>query len=83
MNAGDIVRLIGIPPDTKDDEELRTRTLFETCLGKIFTIEEVVTSEGYEPMFELKVGHVLGKPPHEHKIWVESRYLEKVISDSN
>jgi hypothetical protein len=83
VKAGDKVRLIGIPPDAKDDKNLQTRMLFEACLGKVFTIEEVIPTEDYEPMFELKVGHVLGKPTHEHKIWVESRYLEKVNSNSD
>jgi hypothetical protein len=34
MKAGDKVVLIGIPPNLPDDEEMRTRELFEKCLGK-------------------------------------------------
>ena len=32
MKAGDTMKLIGIPADTHDDEELKTRSLFEKCL---------------------------------------------------
>jgi TonB family protein len=41
MNAYDTVRLISIPPDLHNDEELRTPTLFQKCLGQSFVIAAV------------------------------------------
>jgi len=41
MKAGDTVKLIGIHPNLQDDDELKTRTLFEKCLGQSFVIVEV------------------------------------------
>ena len=37
MNTGDKVRLIGIPQNLRDEEDLQTRTLFEKCLEQFFT----------------------------------------------
>jgi hypothetical protein len=77
MKAGEIVKLIGIPPNVRDDEELQTRTLFEKCLGQSFVIAVVESFEGVPfPLARIDVGHVIGKEPWEHTIWVERAYLE-------
>ena len=62
MKIGDKVRLIGIPPDTHDGEELQTRTLFEKCLGKTFAVAGLETVEGLpHQLVQLDVGHILGE----------------------
>ena len=77
MKAGDIAKLIGIPPDVQDDEELKTRSLFEKCLGQSFVISAVETFDGVSfPLARIDVGHVIGKESWEHTIWVERDYLE-------
>ena len=77
MKAGDTVRLIGIPPDVHDDGDLRTRTLFEKCLGQSFVISAVESFNGVPfPLAKIDVGHVLGRRPWEHTLWVEGKYLE-------
>jgi hypothetical protein len=77
VKIGDKVRLIGIPPDAHDEEELRTRTLFEKCLGKTFTVAGLETVEGLpNQLVQLDVGHVLGKAPYLETIWVETEYLQ-------
>jgi hypothetical protein len=77
MKAGDIAKLIGIPLDAHDDERLKTRTLFEKCLGQSFVISAVESFEGVPfPLARIDVGHVVGKKPWEHTIWVELEYLE-------
>ena len=77
MKVGDTVRLIGIPPDAKDDQELRTRTLFENCLGKTFPIIALETVDGLpHKLVRLDVGHVLGEPTYVETIWVEPEYLQ-------
>jgi hypothetical protein len=76
MKIGDRVRLIGIPPNLKDDEDLKTRSLFETCLGKSFPIADLKSVEGLSyQLVQLDVGHVLGKPDYMEVIWVEPEYL--------
>jgi hypothetical protein len=76
MKIGDTVRLIRIPPDLKDDEQLKTRSLFEKCLGKAFPIAELKSVEGLSyQLVQLDVGHVLGKPAYMDSIWVEPEYL--------
>jgi hypothetical protein len=77
MKAGDTVTLVGIPPNIRDDEELHTLTLFQKCLGRSFVIAAVESFEGVPfPLARIDVGHVLGKEPWEHTIWVEKEYLQ-------
>jgi hypothetical protein len=77
VKIGDKVRLIGIPPDAHDGEELQTRTLFEKCLGEIFSVAGLETVEGLPyQLVQLDVGHVLGKAPYLETIWVEPEYLQ-------
>jgi hypothetical protein len=77
MKPGNTAKLIGIPPNVRDDKELQTRTLFEKCLGKSFVISAVESFEGVPfPLARIDVGHVIGKEPWEHTIWVEPEYLE-------
>jgi hypothetical protein len=82
VKRGDIVRLIGIPDDVHDDENLQTRTLFEKCLGKTFQIEDLKRVEGLPTILvQLDVGHVLGKKSCMDSIWVEPQYLEPAGSE--
>jgi hypothetical protein len=77
VRIGDKVRLIGIPPDAHDGKELQTRTLFEKCLGEIFTVAGLETVEGLPyQLVKLDVGGVLGKAPCLETIWVEPEYLQ-------
>jgi len=77
MKAGDTAKLIGIPPNLHDDEELQTRAVFQKCLGQSFVIDAVESFDGVPfPLARIDVGHVIGKQPWEHTIWVELEYLE-------
>ncbi len=77
MKVGDTAKLIGIPPNLRDDGQLQTRTLFEKCLGQSFVIAAVESFDGVPfPLTRIDVGHVVGKEPWEHTIWVEQEYLE-------
>jgi len=46
VNAGDTAKLIGIPPNVRDDEQFKTRALFEKCLGQSFVIAAVESFAG-------------------------------------
>jgi len=76
MKIGDRVRLIGIPPSLKDDEDLKTRSLFEKCLGRALPIADLKSVQGLShQLVLLDVGHVLGKPEYMDSICVEPEYL--------
>jgi hypothetical protein len=76
MKVGDTVRLIGIPSNLKDDEELQTCALFERCLGESFPVIGLKSVEGLPfDLVELHVGQVLGKPAYMDSIWVEPEYV--------
>jgi hypothetical protein len=76
MEAGDTVKVIGIPPNLRDEEDLKTLTLFEKCLGQSFTVIGLESVEGLPyPIARLDVGRVFGKEPWRHTIWVEPKYL--------
>jgi hypothetical protein len=77
MKTGDRVRLVGIPSDVRDKDDLQTCTLFEKCLGQTFVVADVESFDGVPFLLaKLDVGHVVGKRPWEHTIWVESEYLQ-------
>jgi hypothetical protein len=77
VKVGDRVTLVAIPADLHDDDELRTRTLFEKCLGKTFTIAALQTVDGLPyQLVQLDVGRVVGKASYLESIWVEPVYLQ-------
>jgi hypothetical protein len=79
VRIGDKVRLIGVPPDIHDDEELQTRRVFEKCLGQIFAVAGLEAVDGIpDHLVRLDVGHIFGQAPHLQTIWVEPEYLELV-----
>ena len=77
MQAGDTAKLICIPPNLHDDEELQTRALFEKCLGQSFLIAAVESFEGVPSLLaRIDVGHIIGREPWEDTIWIEREYLD-------
>ena len=81
MKIGDKVRLTRIPPSVHGDEEMRTRELFEECLGQTFTVAGLETVEGLAyQLVRLDVGHAIGKAPYLETIWVEPEYLQLELS---
>jgi hypothetical protein len=47
------------------------------CLGRSFVIAAVEQFDGVPfSLARIDVGHVLGKEPWEHTIWVEQEYLQ-------
>jgi hypothetical protein len=77
MKAGEAVKLVGIPPNLSDAEDMLTRSLFEKCLGKPFVIEAMESVEGMPfPLAKLDVGHVINEESWKHSIWVEPEYLQ-------
>jgi hypothetical protein len=64
MKTGDRVKLVGIPPDVRDKDDMQTRTLFEKCLGQTFVVADIESFDGVPfPLAKLDVGHVVGKQP--------------------
>jgi hypothetical protein len=79
MRAGETMKLVGIPPNLSDEDDMPTRTLFEKCLGKSFVVVAVESVEGVlYPLAKLDVGHVIGEESWKHTIWVEPEYLQPV-----
>jgi hypothetical protein len=79
MKAGDIVKLVGVPPNLTDAKDLPTRTLFEKCVGQVFVIDGVEAVEGLPTLLaRLDVGDAVGEEPWKHTIWVEAEYLHFV-----
>ena len=72
MKIGDKVRLLTVPPGLPQDE-LKTQSLFELCMGRVFPI---VGFQG--DMLELEVGEVLGQEPCMNSIWIEPEFVEVV-----
>jgi hypothetical protein len=76
MNVGDRVIVIGVPADLKDDPQLKTREVFEKCVGRTFEIKGIDEVEGLaRPLVRLEVGEVAGQESYMETIWIESEYL--------
>jgi hypothetical protein len=76
MKTGDRVVLTSIPPDVGNLDDLRSRELFEKCLGKAFVISALKHPGASEyPLMQLDVGQVSAKPAYMDTIWVEPQYL--------
>ena len=80
FKPGDWVRIVGVPPNLTDEEPMKTRTLFEACLGKIFRIEDVEETDGLR-FIKLDVGHVRGHERYLESIWIEPEFVESVGSN--
>ena len=82
VKPGDRVKLVGMPPGLRDDDDLATRSLFAACLGHVFVVkaaDPVTHDDGsVHALYELHVGHIVGGQDFEHSIWVEPEYLERV-----
>jgi len=75
MKAGDIIRVVKAPPGLRDDDDLRTKTLFELCVGRTFAIVEIEAG-----LLQLDVGEVVGEPSYMQSIWIEPEFAELVES---
>ncbi|UCH73456.1 MAG: hypothetical protein JSU82_14065, partial [Rhodospirillales bacterium] len=61
MKVGDRVRVIGIP-DGLPDNDMDTKRIFELCVGRTFTVQDLTPVEGLEyELIELHVGKVVGE----------------------
>ena len=72
VEVGCRVRVVASPPDLPDDD-LRTRDLFDRCVGREFAVVSTMGS-----LLELEVGDVVGEPAHMHSIWVEADLVTRV-----
>jgi hypothetical protein len=75
LKVGDYVRVTGIPQDLPnlDGDDLRTKDIFERCLGRVFPVT------GFQGKWlELEVGEVVGAPACMHTIWIEPEFVELV-----
>jgi len=70
LKIGDKVRVVGIPPILPEDD-LKTRSIFTSCLGRAFPI---VSFNGH--LLELEVGEAVGELPYIHTIWIEPQFVE-------
>lgn len=81
MKIGDRVRITGVPPHLKDDEDLQTLSLFQKCVGKTFVVTGIEEPEGLQQkLVRLDVGHVVGEQTHVHTIWIEQEFVELDLS---
>ena len=69
INTGERVKVIGVPPDLPDKNDLETRSLFEKCVGCEFEVMGLESVEGLRtPLIRLDVGSVFDKRSWEHHL---------------
>jgi hypothetical protein len=70
---GDLVTIIKVPPDLRDNPELKTKTVFETCLGNTYPIQ------GFDQYGHLELA--VGKDTdslvggYMNTIWIEPEFV--------
>ncbi len=69
MKIGDKVRIITIPTDLPEGE-IRTKPLFEMCVGKVFPI---VGFRGH--LLDLEIGEADGSASYMESIWIEPEHV--------
>ena len=72
MKVGDVVRIIGVPEGLKDYPDFPTKSTFEKCVGKEFTIagfNEIGMVEIVIDSLTQSVGEI---------IWIELQHLALV-----
>ena len=75
MKIGDLVRVVAVPPGLPEGE-LATKSLFQSCVGRIFPI---IGFQGH--LLELEVGEALGKQACMDSICIEPEHIE-LITDA-
>lgn len=68
MKIGDKVRVARLPQQLpqREADDLRTRQIFELCVGRVFPVVGLVNG-----LIELEVGEVVGERAYMHSIWIE------------
>ena len=80
MEVGDTVIVTGVPPDVKDDEQLKTRSLLEKCVGRQFVVAGIEQPEGFPyRLIRLDAGHIVGEESFKHSVWLEEDYVHSVV----
>ena len=73
MGIGERVRVIKVPEGLQDEPELKTKMLFERCLGEIFPVM------GFDgDLLALDVGEINGLAPYLETIYIEPSCVEIV-----
>ena len=79
MTVGDRVRLTRVPPAVEDRDGFPTRTILETCIGRVFPVVGFQHVDGLpDDLVELEVGEAVGREPWATTIWVEPDCLELI-----
>lgn len=78
IKPGDRVIVVAVPSDLRDDPRLKTRFLFERCVGRTFVVAGVDEVDGaHRWLVRLDVGEVNGRKPYMETIWIEPEYLRR------
>jgi len=74
--VGDLVMAVGMPSDTRDEEEFKTRTLFKLCQGETFPI---VMFDRYNHVgIEIRKRKPQFRRFKNHWLFVEPHFLRRV-----
>ncbi len=76
---GDLVTVIQVPPDLGDDPESKTRTVFETCLGKTYAIQGFDQYGNLQLAVGKDVDHLVGS--YMNTIWIEREFVMPTRKD--
>ncbi len=70
---GDLVTIVRIPPALPDDTEMKTKRVFEICIGKTYTIQAFDEYGHIELAVGKDVDHIIGG--FMNTIWIEPEFV--------
>ncbi len=70
---GDLVTVIQVPPDLRDDPELKTKTVFKTCLGKTYAIQGFDQYGHLELAVGKDIDNLVGG--YMNTVWIEPEFV--------
>ena len=74
LKHGDLVRIMRVPEAVHDTDGFKTRSTFESCVGRVFPIMGFNDVD----MSQIDVGEVNGKPACMESLWIEPDCVELV-----
>lgn len=72
MRVGDPIRILRVPASVQDSDRLKTRSILERCVGRVFPI----MSFNEHGMIQIDIGEFVGKPSYMETIWIERDCVE-------
>jgi hypothetical protein len=71
LEVGDRIRVLGFHSRIVDTRKIKTRTILEQCVGRVFSITDV-----QKDWAAMEVGKFVGRPACQETIYIQPEHME-------